>query len=38
MAGLDKELEDYGLHDEVPYEVFREAVDTMWRPEPDKRG
>lgn len=36
VAGLDKELEDYGLHDEVPYEVFREAVDTMWCPEPDK--
>lgn len=34
MEGLDKELSDYGINDEVPYEVFREAIDEMWQPEP----
>ena len=30
MEGLDAELSNYGINEEVPYEDFKEAIDTMW--------
>lgn len=34
MVGLDEGLSDYGLNDEVPFEVFKAVVDEMWEQNP----
>lgn len=34
MQGVDAGLKEYHLNDEVPFEVFKAVIDTMWDPVP----
>ncbi len=34
IEGLDAGLKDYGLNDEVPFEVFKAVIDSMWETKP----
>ena len=34
MAGIDAALSDYQLNDEVPFEVFKAVIDSMWEVTP----
>lgn len=37
MAGLDDGLSEYQISDEVPFEVFKSVIDTMWDPTPTSK-
>jgi hypothetical protein len=36
LGAVDKSLREYRLYDEVPFEVFRDAVDSVWVNKADK--